>query len=416
MHLIGLLLVLSLTLVAGIAVLKLRSALNARVDSSIEENPHRLGSNRKQKSKPQQKTLKGTPKTRFSSLLGRLQERTHCVAVLWCHTEQVTCFAFHPKKRCLLSCSSDRSVRVWWDPVDKQAKFSSVNLFTCAASQHNVKFPDFAEACCWSKDGQFVLFALSHTHAIRSYDVLENQKILSGSLDVVSVQKGNVKDIEMDPHCRYFVTYDDGSSFIVWNMRGNILATVDTHQVQNNRMAISPDGRFIASAGFIGDVYLWEVLFQKDSGEFVGLKKVIDLKGHRAGVRGVAFSHDNKKVATVCKDKTIRIWNIDVKYKLEEDAKLLFSLEPWDIHVDLLQVAFNPNDNLLAVAGNDSVAIYLLETRQIVTILRNCTGQGGVDIEKFGFSGDGTLLATLGHGQGWISLWHIPYMPGFSKV
>ncbi|EME29205.1 transducin family protein / WD-40 repeat family protein isoform 2 [Galdieria sulphuraria] len=417
MHLFWLLLFLALVLVPGIAVLKLQNAQNTQVDGSAQGRSQRSESKRIQKLKQHRKTFKeSTPKTRVGSLFGQLQEKPHCAGVLQCHTEEVTCFAFHPKKRCLLSCSSDRSVRVWWDPMDKQARFSSVTLFTCAASEYKVKFPDSAEACCWSKDGQLILFVLSHTRAIRSYDVLKNKKLLSGSLDVVSTQKSSVKDIELDPLRRYFVTYDDNSSFVVWNMRGSVLTRVDTHQVRNNQMAISPDGRFIASAGFIGDVYLWEILFQKDSNEFIELRKVIDLKGHRAGVKGLAFSHDRKKVATVCKDRTIRIWNIDVKYKLEEDAKLLFSLEPWDTQVDLLQVAFSPDDNLLAVVGNDSVAFYLLETRKLITILRGCTGQVGIDIKKFSFSGDGTLLATIGQGQSFISLWNVPVMPSFSNV
>jgi WD40 repeat protein len=171
----------------------------------------------------------------------------------------------------------------------------------------------------------------------------------------------------------------------------------------------------VASAGFIADVYIWEVLFQKDNGEFLGLNKVMDLKGHHAGVTGVAFSRDNK-LATVCKDRTIRVWNIEVRYKLGEDAKLLFSLDPWDTQVDLLHVTFSPKGDLLAVAGNDSVAFYSLDTRQVVTVLRQCTGRTTVDIKKFGFSGDGTLLATLGQGQQWISLWNIPAMPSFSSV
>jgi len=422
MHLFLLLVLLLVVVVvvgfALVAVSKLQKSPSRPLAESNSKLSPNSGLTKNQSLKQRQQKLykeNNSPKSRVASFFAQLEQRNYCIAVLRCHTEQVVCFAFHPKNRCLVSCSSDRSVRIWWDPVDRQAKFSSVNLFTLAASEDGVKFPDSAVACCWKKDGQSILFALNYTRAIRAYDISENQKVVAGSLDVISPQKNTVKDIDVDPRLRYFLTYDDSSTFVVWNMRGTILTSVDTHQVKINQVAISADGRFVASAGFIADVYIWEVLFQKDNGEFLGLNKVMDLKGHHAGVTGVAFSRDNK-LATVCKDRTIRVWNIEVRYKLGEDAKLLFSLDPWDTQVDLLHVTFSPKGDLLAVAGNDSVAFYSLDTRQVVTVLRQCTGRTTVDIKKFGFSGDGTLLATLGQGQQWISLWNIPAMPSFSSV
>jgi hypothetical protein len=49
----------------------------------------------------------------------------------------------------------------------------------------------------------------------------------------------------------------------------------------------------------------------------------MELKGHKSQVMAVAFSPDSKRCVTASKDGTLRIWNIDVRYQLEEDPKTL---------------------------------------------------------------------------------------------
>ena len=44
----------------------------------------------------------------------------------------------------------------------------------------------------------------------------------------------------------------------------------------------------------------------------------MELKGHRSAVMWLAFSADAKRVVTVSKDKSMRVWNIDVRYHLNE--------------------------------------------------------------------------------------------------
>ncbi len=49
----------------------------------------------------------------------------------------------------------------------------------------------------------------------------------------------------------------------------------------------------------------------------------MELKGHKSQVMCVAFSPDSKRCVTASKDGTLRVWNIDVRYHLEEDPKTL---------------------------------------------------------------------------------------------
>ncbi len=67
-------------------------------------------------------------------------------------------------------------------------------------------------------------------------------------------------------------------------------------------VAISSDGKFLASGSADQTVKIWDL----QTGELLKT-----LKGHDAGVFSVAFSPDNSLVASGSFDKTIKLWNID---------------------------------------------------------------------------------------------------------
>ncbi len=66
------------------------------------------------------------------------------------------------------------------------------------------------------------------------------------------------------------------------------------------RVAFSPDGRRLATAGLDGSVMLWDAA----SG-----REVLSLRAHADEVWGVAFSPDGHLLATSGKDGTVRVWD-----------------------------------------------------------------------------------------------------------
>ncbi|MBY0461533.1 MAG: WD40 repeat domain-containing protein, partial [Gemmataceae bacterium] len=104
-------------------------------------------------------------------------------------------------------------------------------------------------------------------------------------------------------------------------------------------VAVSADGKTLATAGFDNAVKLWDVAADGSLKE----KKV--LTGHTGPVYAVAFHPtDPKLVGTASQDKTARIWDVT-------DGKMKAELKG---HTDIVQsIAFAPDGKLAATCGAD---------------------------------------------------------------
>jgi len=160
--------------------------------------------------------------------------------------------------------------------------------------------------------------------------------------------------------------------------------TFKGHTEEVLTIALSPDGRMLASGGEDEIVILWNV----STGE-----KIRTLKGHRGHIKAVLFSPDGRTLASGSKDKAIVLWD-PVSGEKIRDIK--------DRSMDsVLSLAFSPDGKVLA-AGTDDEKVILLNP-QTGQKIRTLEGHSD-EIGAVAFSPDGKTLAS-GSGDKTIILW-----------
>jgi len=227
-----------------------------------------------------------------------------------------------------------------------------------------------------------------------------------------------------------------GSELELWDVNNlqQPVTVIPTQYEEVGTIAFSPDGKWLAFGEEHGDGKV-RVL---DTSNFQA--GPIELGGHNATVRSVAFSFDNKTLATVDQDNTLRVWDISnplspVKtvqrtdltnyVAISPDGKTLAlsnllspEVELWDLP-DLkgpplklkgilqpqTELAFSPDGHYLAVGastanlqGNISapfgptIQMWDLTDPQADPVLLD--SQGGMSINDVAFSPDGRWLAN----------------------
>jgi RNA polymerase sigma factor (sigma-70 family) len=93
------------------------------------------------------------------------------------------------------------------------------------------------------------------------------------------------------------VPKQEARSVPMWRVR----ATLEGHTAAVNCLALSPDGKLLASASDDSTVKIWNPATAK---EIITLKE-----SDGGGIRGVAFAPDGKTLATAGGDKAVRLWD-----------------------------------------------------------------------------------------------------------
>jgi WD40 repeat protein len=79
------------------------------------------------------------------------------------------------------------------------------------------------------------------------------------------------------------------------------------HWTDQRHVAVSPDGKLVASCGEGALIYLWEA-------DTLRLRAL--LTGHTAGVWSVAFAPDSRRLLSGSQDGTLRLWDLEARREL----------------------------------------------------------------------------------------------------
>ncbi|MEH2253156.1 nSTAND1 domain-containing NTPase [Nostoc sp.] len=243
----------------------------------------------------------------------------------------------------------------------------------------------------WSWDGKFLATFLGHTDPINDLNFSpDGQMLVSVSGDMTiklwSLKKSklykNIQEKNKVVKVRFIdnqtIVYalDDGT-IKFRKVSGESTNFQERHSGVIERLALSPDGKILASASVDRTVKLWSL----KNGRLLQT-----LKGHESAVTDVSFSPNSKMIVSASNDRSIRIWKLDNQMPTIQGSSLSFS----------------PDSQMIATGQGKKIKLWYQNGK-----LQKVFPEGHrLPITKISFAPNGKLIAS-GSGDGIVKLWYL---------
>jgi WD40 repeat protein len=151
-----------------------------------------------------------------------------------------------------------------------------------------------------------------------------------------------------------------------------------THEGKVSGVALSPDGRLLATASRNGIVKLWTT-----AGDIPQFHR--SFRAHRSGIWDVGFGPASALLATAGEDSTVKLWDVDSQEQVGELRGHTFLVR---------RLAFNKEGTRLASVGLDGlIKVWDLDSKQELLSLSGHVGP----VRGVTFSPDGRRLVSGGN-------------------
>jgi len=319
-----------------------------------------------------------------------------------------------------VACALDNTFRVFKIPknIDMKVEFP----FT----QQKIDFYQ-PYAISLSDSARYIAVAVDGLNSVQIYTYQdtpnrEDEKSASGAIKLNfqfknSIHKNQITRIFMNPKATFIVTAATGDDTMIktWSLKGENLFNFNTSQLKTNNLTRSLDGRFLAVSTWASEGELLELKAGSD-GTLKEFSKAMNLKGHKLETMDVAIDQKNERAVSLSKDKTIKLWNINVRYEVKEDTKVLGTLD-LSTHEDFKELMvtkvgtlslFQVNDDpLMAVSYKNEILIYSWKKQRVVQKIESAHVEGAT-ISRLAFVEFGRNLTVTSSGDdARVNIWKV---------
>lgn len=309
------------------------------------------------------------------------------------HSGKVWHCAFSPAGDRLVTGGTDTSVRVW--DLTRDLEHGSITTNT------NLREP---EAIGYSANSREFVVGLRRAALVRM-EADSQTTSLDALLDLSTIWQTPAEIASLDHQGQFLaaIAAEDQHLAKCWNAQtGEELVTFRGHSVLLNQVVISPDGRYVATAGYarqehrlIGEIRIWNAT----SGELLHEHREPDLVTRR-----LAFDHQGQHLAMMVlmlgspptADQPAKMEKTQLRVLDVPSRKVRWTVSDLeDVH--LVGLAFRPDGQRLAMVGGESQTLHVWDVMTGTTCLRSQqVPAGAMDVT---YSPDGMRLAVAARSQ-----------------
>jgi eukaryotic-like serine/threonine-protein kinase len=269
----------------------------------------------------------------------------------------------------LVSGSRDRTVRLWDLSSGKEIRCIKGHL----NSVNDVAF---------DPSGQFIASA-SRDHTVKIWSI-EDQAVFRDTPPL-----GGITSIDISPDGERIVTAHWNNFIRIRDMNTKtVIIRIPAHADHVTGVVFSPTGSKIASCSDDGTIKLWS----SKSGELIKtFGHVVDKAQAQENLASgklpnhwifdLAFSPDGKQIASVGKDKLLRVWSLS-----ENNPRLIIPAHAEEIN----SVCYSPDGQRIATSGNNQVKLWNTTTGKMLLAIEG----HDEDVLCVTFSPDGQIIAS----------------------